>query len=57
MLREREELVFEWCRHREIPIAFVLAGGYVGGSLVKKDLVRLHRATLEMARGDGSILG
>ena len=49
MLREREGIVFEWCLSREIPIAFVLAGGYVGGSLVKEDLVRLHRATIEVA--------
>jgi acetoin utilization deacetylase AcuC-like enzyme len=49
MLYERERIVFEWCRSREIPIAFVLAGGYARGALTKDDLVRLHRATIEVA--------
>ena len=33
VLRAREQLVFDWCRERELPIAFVLAGGYAGGIL------------------------
>ena len=49
MLCERERIAFEWCRSREIPIAFVLAGGYARGALTKDDLVRLHRATIEVA--------
>ncbi len=46
ILAERERLVFEWCALRKIPIAFVLAGGYVGPSLDQSALVNLHRLTL-----------
>lgn len=28
VLAERERLVFDWCRERGLPLAFVLAGGY-----------------------------
>src|SRR5262245_46897602 len=28
-LRAREELVFAWCRQRELPVAFLTAGGYL----------------------------
>ncbi|MFD1812307.1 hypothetical protein [Rhodococcus gannanensis] len=27
VLAERERLVFDWCRRRRLPVAFVLAGG------------------------------
>jgi len=43
MLRKREELVFAWARRRAIPIAFVLAGGYLGPLLDQETLVGLHR--------------
>lgn len=46
MLAERERLVFEWCRARRLPVAFVLAGGYVGPRLDVGGLVDLHRLTL-----------
>ena len=49
MLRRREQIVFEWAKSRQTPIAFVLAGGYSGGDLSQAELVRLHRMTLEMA--------
>ena len=29
----REEMVFQWCEHRRIPVAYAMAGGYTGGSL------------------------
>jgi acetoin utilization deacetylase AcuC-like enzyme len=51
ILAQRERLVFEWCRARAIPVAFVLAGGYLGpveGS-DKPDLVALHRLTITAA--------
>ena len=51
MLLAREQLVFDWCRERELPIAFVLAGGYVGSGLDEKGLVDLHRLTLAAAAG------
>jgi hypothetical protein len=48
-IEERERLVFDWCRRRRIPIAFVLAGGYLGPGLDKPGLVGLHRFTLSAA--------
>jgi acetoin utilization deacetylase AcuC-like enzyme len=50
LLADRERLVFEWCRARALPVAFVLAGGYLGPALEKEGLVELHRLTLEAAR-------
>ena len=45
----REDLVFSWCRNRKLPIAFVLAGGYIGPGLDQDRLVALHRITLTAA--------
>ena len=53
-LEARERLVFDWCRGGRLPIAFALAGGYVGHRLPKDDLIDLHRLTLsEAARSIG----
>lgn len=49
MLAVRDRMVFEWCRQRDIAIAFVLAGGYVGARLPADTLVRLHRGTMMAA--------
>ncbi|MSP17662.1 MAG: hypothetical protein EXR73_13840 [Myxococcales bacterium] len=49
VLAQREELVFGWCRRASIPVAFVLAGGYVGDALDEEGLVRLHRLTIGAA--------
>ena len=49
ILEERERLVFDWCRRRGIPVAFVLAGGYLGSGLDEGGLVALHRLTLSAA--------
>jgi acetoin utilization deacetylase AcuC-like enzyme len=49
ILRDREVVVFSWCRMRGIPIAFVIAGGYLGPELDRAGLVALHRLTLEAA--------
>jgi acetoin utilization deacetylase AcuC-like enzyme len=49
ILEARERMVFDWCRRRKIPVAFVLAGGYLGPSLDEAGLVGLHRLTLEAA--------
>ena len=46
MLATRERLVFEWCCARRLPVAFVLAGGYLGPGLDRAGLVDLHRLTL-----------
>ncbi|MBZ5707848.1 hypothetical protein [Nannocystis pusilla] len=49
LLAERERLVFDWCRRRDIAVAFVLAGGYVSDTLDRDGLVALHRLTLAAA--------
>ena len=49
MLKQREELIFHWAKRRDIAIAFVLAGGYVGERLSQNDLVALHRLTISTA--------
>jgi len=51
VLAERERLVFAWCHSRHMPVAFVLAGGYIGPSLDVDGLVALHRLTLDAAAG------
>jgi acetoin utilization deacetylase AcuC-like enzyme len=48
-LAERERLVFAWARDRELPVAFMLAGGYIGDALSQDDLVGLHRLTIAAA--------
>ncbi len=49
LLQRREEIVFDWCRRRRLPVAFVLAGGYIGDRLDQPGLVALHRLTLAAA--------
>lgn len=49
VLASRERLVFDRCRGSKTPIAFVLAGGYIGSGFDQKALVDLHRLTLEEA--------
>jgi acetoin utilization deacetylase AcuC-like enzyme len=48
-LAEREKEVFAWCKRRSLPLAFVLAGGYVSLKLDEAGLVELHRLTLAEA--------
>ena len=52
MLRERERMVFQWIRRHGWPVAFVLAGGYARDPDGRRDLVALHRATIEAAVAD-----
>jgi acetoin utilization deacetylase AcuC-like enzyme len=49
LLEERERLVFDWAAIHGLPVAFVLAGGYVGDRLSQHTLVTLHRHTLRSA--------
>lgn len=49
VLARRERCVFDWCRAQRIPVAFVLAGGYLGPGLDAPALVGLHRLTLAAA--------
>lgn len=51
LIAERERIVFDWCRRRRLPVAFVLAGGYIGPRLDESGLVALHRLTLAAAAG------
>jgi len=48
-LYQREKVLFHWAATKEIPVAFVLAGGYSGARLSRADLVELHRLTLQAA--------
>jgi acetoin utilization deacetylase AcuC-like enzyme len=48
-LAQREQIVFEWARAREVPVAFVLAGGYLGPHLSQDELVELHLLTIAAA--------
>jgi acetoin utilization deacetylase AcuC-like enzyme len=49
VLAKRERLVFEWCKSRDLPVAFALAGGYVSRRLDQQALVDLHRLTIACA--------
>ncbi|OHD81210.1 MAG: hypothetical protein A3J97_06820 [Spirochaetes bacterium RIFOXYC1_FULL_54_7] len=49
VLSKRESIVFEWCSRKRLPVAFVLAGGYIGPKLSEAVLVDLHRLTLSAA--------
>jgi acetoin utilization deacetylase AcuC-like enzyme len=42
----REEMVFQWCAERRIPVAYCLAGGYIGKRMSQRKLVDLHRLTI-----------
>lgn len=57
MLAQREKLVFDWCRSQQLPVAFALAGGYIGEKLDQSGLVALHRLTLAAAAASASAGG
>ena len=46
LLEQRDMLVAEWCERTHTPVAFVLAGGYVGSSLTIDDIADLHMHTV-----------
>ena len=48
-LIKREALVFDWARSRKLPVAFVLAGGYLSKKNDRAQLVALHRITARVA--------
>ena len=54
LLAQRERTVFEWCRTKGLPIAFVLAGGYANPGFDEGELVELHRLTLAEAAPEPS---
>lgn len=45
-LRQRDQVVFEFCSQRAIPVAISMAGGYAPAI---NDIVDIHFATIEMA--------
>ena len=45
----REEMVFQWCAERRIPVAYCLAGGYIGKRMSQRKLIDLHRLTISGA--------
>lgn len=49
IIRLRERMVFDWARARDIPVAFVLAGGYTGYDLWEEKLTALHQMTVAAA--------
>ena len=51
----REEMVFQWCGERGIPIAYAMAGGYPGGKMSSDRLVNVHRLTLSCAGNMGKL--
>ena len=56
VLREREGLVFQWASARDVPVAFVLAGGYTGAGVSTSTLVGLHLLTIETVLAKGNTL-
>jgi acetoin utilization deacetylase AcuC-like enzyme len=48
-LHKRDHIIINSLRRQGIPIAFALAGGYVGLNLSQEGLVKLHRFTIEIA--------
>lgn len=53
-LEHREDIVFAWAHGQQLPVAFVLAGGYTGSHLSEDGLVDLHRLTIIAASHDGA---
>ena len=45
-LRRRDELVFEWCRGRDLPVALTMSGGYAESV---QDVANIHLKTIESA--------
>jgi acetoin utilization deacetylase AcuC-like enzyme len=51
LLKQRELLVAEWCERTNTPVAFVLAGGYVGSNLTLGGVADLHMHTVAAIAG------
>jgi hypothetical protein len=45
-VQRREKLVADWCRENNVPVLFVLAGGYEGPNLDLEGVARLHLLTI-----------
>jgi acetoin utilization deacetylase AcuC-like enzyme len=53
LLQRRDAAVFNWARRRDVPVSFVLAGGYPNAKHTQAAVVALHRQTVAA----GSALG
>jgi acetoin utilization deacetylase AcuC-like enzyme len=49
VLERRESLVFDWCRAKQIPVAFVLAGGYTWRQSQATDREQARQLRVEIA--------
>jgi acetoin utilization deacetylase AcuC-like enzyme len=49
VLRQRDRLVMEWAEAHDLPLTFVMAGGYQGASWDLDDVAALHGVTFEEA--------
>jgi len=47
VLQRREKLVADWCKENNVPVLFVLAGGYEGPNLDLEGVARLHLLTIK----------
>jgi acetoin utilization deacetylase AcuC-like enzyme len=47
IIKQREALVVEWARERNVPIIFALAGGYMWSGLTLKEVAELHLETVK----------
>lgn len=49
VIRRRERMVMEWAEAHDLPVAFVMAGGYQGAEWDLDDVAALHGVTFEEA--------
>lgn len=49
VLAERDKRVFTWCKTRNIPVAFTLAGGYANDEFPLNTVADLHMSTIREA--------
>ncbi|MFM7063436.1 MAG: hypothetical protein ACKO04_08080 [Actinomycetes bacterium] len=49
VLRRRDRMVMEWAEAHDLPVAFVMAGGYQGATWDLDDVAALHGVTFEEA--------
>jgi len=54
VIREREQLVFSWASQHDVPVAFVLAGGYARSGFALDEVIDLHMETVAAASTLGS---
>ena len=49
MIRQRDRMVMEWAEAHDLPVAFVMAGGYQGAEWDLDDVAALHGVTFDEA--------